>query len=228
MAHSEQRPGAAVVRPGNLHCDRAVGSRGIAGAQDVLLSEAVPPDRRQEPHRGDPRLLQGDDDDLKGLPPEPLRPHLPEGAAFTDDVSDGLGLHQEQPVPPGVVAQVDFRLLQRDELAFLGLPGLYQLGPYLGVHHSPMRKSKHSFSSRSQITQCLLKIRVCALCCGREIFTNMQPTIKASMMEPRMDWTIRINEPSGQLAVTILEPYPMVLWLSSESSSAERKPSTFW
>lgn len=37
--------------------------------------------------------------------------------------------------PPGVVAQVDFRLLQWDELALLGLPGFDQLGSDFGVHH---------------------------------------------------------------------------------------------
>ncbi|KAJ0061895.1 hypothetical protein NL108_013762 [Boleophthalmus pectinirostris] len=69
-----------------------------------------------------------------------------------------------------------------------------------------MRKSMHSLLSRSHMTQCLLKMRVWALCCGREIFTNMQPTIKASMMEPTIDCTMRRTTPSGQCAVTILEP----------------------
>lgn len=42
--------GGAVVGPGNLHCDRTEGSRGIARAEDVFLSEAIPLDRRKDSH----------------------------------------------------------------------------------------------------------------------------------------------------------------------------------
>lgn len=42
--------GGAVVRPGDLHCDRTEGSRGIARAEDVFLSETVPFDGRKDSH----------------------------------------------------------------------------------------------------------------------------------------------------------------------------------
>lgn len=54
-----QRPGVVVVRPGYLYGDGAEGSLSVSGTQDILLSEAVPLDRRQESHRGDTRLLKG-------------------------------------------------------------------------------------------------------------------------------------------------------------------------
>lgn len=41
------RPGATVVvRPGDLHSNRAEDSRGVAGTEDVFLPEAIPFDRR--------------------------------------------------------------------------------------------------------------------------------------------------------------------------------------
>lgn len=44
------RPGGAVVGPGDLHSDRAEGSRRVSGAEDVLLPEAIPLDRREDSH----------------------------------------------------------------------------------------------------------------------------------------------------------------------------------
>lgn len=48
-----------VVRPGDLHRNGAEGGRRVTGAEDVLLPEAIPPDGRQDSHRGDTWLLQG-------------------------------------------------------------------------------------------------------------------------------------------------------------------------
>lgn len=48
-----------MIWPSDLHCDWTVDCRGVARAENVLLSEAVPLGRGQDAHRGCAGLLEG-------------------------------------------------------------------------------------------------------------------------------------------------------------------------
>ncbi|EDL83299.1 rCG22762 [Rattus norvegicus] len=92
---------------------------------------------------------------------------------------------------------------------------------------SPTRNMRHSFSSRMEMTALLENMRVSALFFGWLIFTNMQPTMKALTIEPRMACTRRRMIPSGHFSVMTLKPYPMVVSVSMENRKADTKPLRF-
>ncbi|PKU27333.1 hypothetical protein llap_22363 [Limosa lapponica baueri] len=66
---------------------------------------------------------------------------------------------------------------------------------------SPTRNIRQSRSSRRDTTAWEEKTKVSARLLGWEIFTNMQPTMKALTMEPRMAWSSSSTMPSGHLSV---------------------------
>lgn len=68
---------------------------------------------------------------------------------------------------------------------------------------SPRRNIKHSWSSRLAITQVRLKRRVSAHFLGRDILTNIQPTMSASIMEPTIHCIITSSTPSWQTEDTL-------------------------
>ena len=65
---------------------------------------------------------------------------------------------------------------------------------------------KVSFPSLVQMTAFFENTIVSVLFFGCEILTNMQPTIKASTIDPRIDCTISSRIASGHLSVITLVP----------------------
>lgn len=71
---------------------------------------------------------------------------------------------------------------------------------------SPRRNIRHSWSSRFAMTHVRLKRSVSARFLGRDILTNMQPTMRASIMEPTMHCIMTSSTPSWQVGETVREP----------------------
>ncbi len=74
------------------------------------------------------------------------------------------------------------------------------------LRKSPTRNIKHNLLSRMDITALLENMSVSARLFGWEIFTNMQPTMKALTMEPKMACTRSKMMPSGHFSV--MKRYP--------------------
>ncbi|KAJ0063625.1 hypothetical protein NL108_004464, partial [Boleophthalmus pectinirostris] len=82
---------------------------------------------------------------------------------------------------------------------------------------------RHILLSRTDITALCENIRVSARFFGWDILTNMQPTIMAFTMDPKMACTKSKMIPSGHFSVITRYPYPMVVSVSMENKKAETK-----
>lgn len=123
--------------------DATAGPRFAQHLQDPRAATPLRPDPSPSLACGFHDALE-DDDDLELLPAQGLGRQVPERAAPVDDMTDDLGLHQEQTVLPRVIAQVQLRLFQGDELPLGRLAGLDQLCPDLGIHHVAFPQVPHT------------------------------------------------------------------------------------